>query len=430
MKETANITCLVLDHNLFLPLALRLGESFKRVLYHTPWERGFPLLNDCVIGDGFPEIERCDDIWGAIDAGEVDLVVCPDIMHAGLQLHLEKLGIPVWGSRKADSIELNREKFMRILAELKLDVAPFEKVVGTTALAQYLRPREDVYVKISKYRGSMETTHFRSWELDENFVHRMALRFGTCRDKVPFLVFDSIDTDLELGCDTYCVDGQWPGLMLQGYEWKDKGYFASVTEHEKMPEHVQAVLDAFGPVLAPYRYRNEFSMELRKKGEQAFFIDPTCRGGLPSTGSQIVAWKNLPEIIWYGANGQLIEPEPDCNFTAECVLTIKTEKCEWGEIIVPDELAPWMKLAGCCQVDGVLGFPPSEGDEIGWLVAKGDTPTETIERMKDLAAKLPPGVTAHLTSLVDLLKEIEKAEAEDIKFTDQKMPAPETVVSD
>lgn len=431
MKSASEVSALVIDHGLFLPLARRLGETFKRVLYFTEWQKSFPVVNDCVIGDGFEEVERCDDFFPLVDAGEIDLVVCPDVMHSGLQLHFEHLGIPVWGSRKGDVLEMNREKFMRVLAENKLDVPPFERIVGTTKLAAELRNREDVYLKISKYRGSMETCHFRNWELDENLIHRLALRFGTCKDQIPFLVFDAIDTPLELGCDTYCVDGQWPNTTLLGYEAKDKGYFSAVTEAANLPDDITTMLVNFAPILAPYRYRNQWSMEIRKKGDKAYFIDATCRGGLPSTGSQIAAWKNFPEIIWHGANGELADPDPTCEFTAECILSMKRTPGEWAETEIPAKLHDAMKVSGCCCVDGVIGFPPTEeGNEIGWLVATGDTPLETIDELKSLAKQLPDGVTAHVDSLVDLLKEIHIAEKQGIEFSDQTVPKPEVVVAD
>lgn len=433
MKDVKNISCLFIDHGLFLPLARHLGETFKRVMYYSPWERSSPVVHDCVVGDGFDEIERCDDIFLPIDAGEVDLVVCPDVLHAGLQLHLESIGIPVWGSRRADSIELNRGKFLRILGEVGLEVPVYEKIIGTKALAEHLKNREDVYIKLSKYRGTLETTHFKSWELDENLLHKLAIKFGSVREQIPFYVFDAIDTELELGGDTYCVDGEWPSLMLNGYECKDEGYFAAVTERKDMPDDLQAILYAFGPVLAPYRYRNQWSMEVRKKGKLAYFIDPTNRGGMPSTGSQMMAWKNFPEIIWAGANGELAEPDPACKFTAECILSVKSEEGEWPEIQVPPRLSSAMKLSNCCCVDGVIGFPAGSDEsieDIGWLVATGDTPLEVIEEMKRLAKLLPSGVSAHTDSLVDLIKEIHEAESQGIEFTPQTVPEPEVVVAD
>jgi hypothetical protein len=69
------------------------------------------------------------------------------------------------------------------------------------------------------------------------------------------------------------------------------------------------------------------------------------------------------------------------------------------------------------------------GDEIGWLVAIGDTPEQTIDRMLEYKNQLPDGVSAHTESLVDLLKEIHKAEAEGIEFSPMPVPEPELVIT-
>ncbi len=104
MKEVSQVTALIFDHSLFLPLARKLAKTYKRVLYFSPWEEGFPTLNKCIIGDGFPDIERCNDIWRV--KNEIDVAIFPDIQHSGLQLELESQGIAVWGSRGGDSLEI------------------------------------------------------------------------------------------------------------------------------------------------------------------------------------------------------------------------------------------------------------------------------------------------------------------------------------
>jgi hypothetical protein len=427
MKDISQATALVIDNSLFLPIAFCLAQKCKRVLYWTPWETGFSKLSKGILGDGYSEIERCDDIWKVKD--QVDFLVAPDIQHSGIQLEWESQGKAVWGSRAADSIELDRHKFLKLLRQVGLDVPQQETVKGITGLRLFLEDKENKYIKISKWRGDMETHHWRNWKLDRYWLDSLAVKFGPASELIPFLVFDDIVTDLEIGGDTYNVDGQWPSLMLHGVEWKDKSYFAAVTERQDMPEQIQAVLDAFGKVLAPYRYRNEWSMEVRVQGDKAFFIDPTCRGGLPSTASQISLWKNFPEIIYAGAHGELVEPEPAARFSIEVIIKAKGEKDEWRVVDLPKALRPWAKLTACCSIDGLDCFPPDDtGDAIGWLVAIGDTPKETLETIKEYVALLPPGLTAEIDSVAKVIEEIESAEAEGIEFTNQPMPKPAAVL--
>lgn len=429
MKPLSDITACVVDHGLFLPVAHRLAQEYKRVLYHTPNEEGFPTINKCIIGDGFPDIEKCDDIWSV--KNEVDLWVFPDIGFSGLQLELESQGRSVWGSRRADTLEVFRQKFHRVLKDTGLPVPEFVVIKGLNALRDHLRNEEDKYLKISRYRGSMETCHWRSWELDEVMLDMLAVRFGPAKELIPFMVFDNIETDLEIGSDTYCVDGEWPSLMLNGLEHKDQGYLSAVTKKEDMPKQLTDVLDAFGPILKQYRMRNQWSTEVRVQGETGFFTDPTPRGGLPSTCSQLRAWKNFGEIVAAGADGELVDPIPDCKFTAEAMITGKGKKDNWVVVELPDELTDWANFANCCMIDGRICFPSDDDSSgaLGWLVATGDTIEETIDKLKEHADLLPDGLDADTDSLVDLLKEAHSAEKEDIEFGKQTIPEPETALN-
>lgn len=426
--DLSSKTALVVDHGLFLPLAHRLAESFGRVLYHTPWEEGFSKIYRACIGDGYSDLERCSNIWMVKD--EVDLFVFPDIGMTGEQLELEKQGKRVWGSRTASNLELDRQLFLDTLKEVGLEVADHVVIRGIDKLRAFLerQPDSEFYIKISFYRGMQETTHWRSWDEDNGLLDLWSVKWGPLKDFVDFLVFDPIETPLEIGGDAYCVDGHWPSKMLHGIEWKDEGYFGAVTDFDQMPEQVKQVMKAFTLKLSDARYRNQISFEIRVLGDKFYYIDPTHRGGLPSTASQLRAWKNFPEIVWHGANGELIDPDPACGFTAECSLTLKGDPSQWTKTIVPTELKPWMNLAGCCEVNDMACFPPDCEHTIGWLGAIGDTPQETLDRIKEYSEMLPSGVSANVECLANIIKEIETEEKKGIEFTNDKMPEPAEVI--
>lgn len=424
MKDLSKLTVLVFDHGLFLSVARRMAQECKRVLYHSPSEKAFRTLNDSIIGDGYPDIELCEDIWTVMP--EVDLVMFSDIQNSGLQLELERQGKLVWASRRGDELEINRQKFLKVLKQEGFPVPTHTILKGLAALREFLKEHEDRFIKISKYRGSLETYHWRNFDLDEHWLDTLSVRFGPAKELIPFLVFDPIEAAIENGCDTYCVDGQWPKTMLNGSEAKDKSYLGSVTAFDDMPENIRDMLTALSPVLKKYRYRNEWSMEMRDK----YCIDPTCRGGLPSTGSQLNLWKNFPEIVYQGAQGNLVEPEPAAKFAVECLMTLKCEKQGWGKTRIPKELIPWAKFSGCCEIDGAECFPPTDqhGDEVGWLTAIGNTIEEAIASMMEHAAILPEGLTASTETLCDLLRSIKEGESDGVPFSDQKIPEPASVI--
>jgi hypothetical protein len=428
VKEVSDVTACVLDSGQFLPVATRLAEDCKRVIFCQPCEKTPATIKSAVIGDGFPDVECVRDFWSLID--EIDLFVVPDCQHSGLQLYLESIGKAVWGNRSADVLELNRPFLMKMLEELGLDVPEFKVFHGLTELCDYLIGAEDKYIKVSRYRGDMETHHWRNWEQDECWIDSMRVWLGPTGDKIKFLVFDAIDTDLELGGDSYNIDGRWPGLMLNGIEWKDKSYFSAVVKRAQAPEQTRAIMDAFSQFLQERRYRQFWSMEVRVKELKNFFIDATVRAGLPSSATQQLIWKNYSKIIWLGANGILVEPEPVKMFSIETMVQSKPEGECWDVVPLPKKLQRNFRAANCAQIDGKLCFPPNEmrGHDLGWLCAIGDSPKEALAEIKRLADLLPDGLNAKVEDLAGVLKEIDTAMEEGIPITQAPVPEPAAAI--
>lgn len=433
MKDASQITALVLDHGRYLGLAVELAKTFKRVLYYNAAAvDAFPTINKWTVADGFPGVEVIvppDDHWDF--KSEIDLYVFPDIYHGGEQLELESQGKLVWGSRHGDRLEILRGQFLKTLPTVGLQVPKHKVIHGLTDLRAELANREDVYVKISRYRGTSETFHWRDWDHDEVWLDEKAVELGPQKEELPFYVFDAIETDIEVGLDTFSIDGQWVQEQLVGYEWKDKGYFGAVTPIDKTPWQLASVAVSFTDELREHRYRNFISTEVRIKGKQFYFIDPTRRMPCPASASQLKLYGNLPEIILAGAAGELVQPKMLAKFACECVVTTAGGKDAWKTVRLPESLEDSFVGQECCMVDGKICWAPmpeSHGDELGWLVNTADTPKDCIRGMLDKAAELPDGVTAATESLADLLKEIESGKDEGIPFTTKPLPEPAEVI--
>lgn len=431
MKDISDVTCCVVDSGLFLQMARRMAEDCKRVLYWNPDVRAFPSLKQGVIGDGFPNVERVQEFWPYLD--DIDLFCFPDSALAGLQIHLEQMGKAVWGSRNGQNYEQRRKFFMDTLEKLGLDVPPYQVVNGLDALRDHLFDAKDKFIKISHWRGDMETKHWRSRLMDEGWLDYMAYILGPVKNKVPFLVFDQIDTDLELGADLYAVDDQYPSHCLNGVEGKDKCYFSAVTRTDELPHQILSVLHAFSPLLKACRYRNQMSLEIRVTEDRAYPIDATKRGGMPSTASQHLLWKNFPKIVWAGANGEMVNPELAGWYSVETMITAKPIGCHtWDAVFIPEEIEPYCRFSNCCLVDGVYAFPPDEikGQDLGWLCAIGDSPKEAFDNIKVYADELPDGLNADVEALADIIKEVQSAHEQGITITDEPMPEPATVLEE
>ena len=375
MKSVEELKVVVVDFGSFESLAEKLSETCSEVSYHAPIDREFRSIDDAVIGMGIPKVHRIESFMHPDTVKETDLYVFPDIGYEGEQLYLRSIGKPVWGSNGSDELERLRTKFNKLVKDVGLPVVKSENIRGLDNLVEYLKDRKNKWVKVNEFRNEVETFHFRNWAVDETMLDVLAVRFGPAKDRVPFLVFEKIESEMEMGGDTYIVDGQWPDTMLHGTEAKDKAYFSAVTRRDKMPKQLQDVLDAFGPVLAPYRSRQQFSMEVRRvSDDEAYFIDPTIRGGLPSTSSQLENMTNFAEVIYAGAHGVLVQPkykDPKFATSGTLILTTKSDKTAWAVAEVPKKLKSAMKLVNCCQIGKRICFPhdDSSGTTAVWSLA-------------------------------------------------------------
>lgn len=431
MKKHSEVKAVVVDHGIFLPIARRLAREFDKVWYYSPHERAFPTLRDAV-GDGFPDVERTDSLWKVKD--DCDLFIFPDIGFAAEQKELLSQGKAVWGARSADSIEISRGRFIKELMEVGLPVPPYHKIVGMENLRDHLQDKKDKWIKMSRYRGDWETMHFRDWEHDELELDVRAMKLGPFKNLMTFYVFDDIPTTIEDGCDTYCIDGQFPSSVIHGMEAKDKAYIGTFQKYSDLPKEVSGVMDAFAPVLASYEYRSMFSCEVRITGAgESYFIDPTLRAGSPPSQVMCEMVGNLGEIFWHGAHGELMQPEQASKFGVQALVCVPSSREFWATMEVDDELDHWLKCGFCSKIGDHLVFPPDhdcpKGD-VGWLTAVGDTLPEAIEALRYHVSLLPDGCHCDVNNLAELLEEIADAEDKGMEFTDQQVPEPASVIEE
>lgn len=430
MKDTQDVVACVVDFGMFMPVACKLAEHFSKVYYSTPTEKGFPEINDFVLGDGIKNIHRLDDYFSPSVFEEIDLFVFPYILYGGLQEHLEECGKAVWGSRQAYELETMKGKFYDMLKEVGLEVPPHEKIVGLTNLRLYLKENDNVFVKISRFRGTMDTWKHRTYAQSLSYLDMLACKLGPFQDLVTFYVLDEIKTEIEGGIDTYCVDGQWPGEVVLGYEKKNEVYLATVKPMKEVPEVFTNVNDALSPVLESYRYRNFFSTEVRVKGETSYFIDPTCRTASPAGEEMLDLFGNLGDIFWRGAHGELVEPDITARFAGEAYLHWTGEKEEWRCIPIPEDLRDRVKIYSAADVDGIMYCPPGDSDIVGCVVAIGDSPSAIIDSIKESREAIGDApVEINLASFAELVDQIETAEGKGIPFTDKPLPKPEELLT-
>lgn len=375
MTDLKSKTVLVVCSGLFVSIAERLGRDFGKVLLVVPYAGNFPTMSKGMIGHGLENVELVDGVFGPHFAS-VDCFVFVDLGHAALQIHLEGLGKRVWGARNAEELEIYRELCKEQMEGMGLPVQPWKIVKGVTALETHLRAHKDQMVKIDKWRGVTETFAAPSFEIVEPKVHAIAESLGPFKEELEFIVEDQLPDCCEIGLDTFNIDGFYPSVTAVGLEIKDLAYICQMIPYHKIPEPIRRWNDYFAPLFSRYGVRGTISNEVRiGEDKLPYMIDATIRAPSPPSELMQELWTNFSDIIWEGAGGVLVEPEPAAEWGVEIIL-----KSHWAEhnlqlVDYPEEFARQIKLYNCVVVDGKR-YVVCQGDEmteIGAVVGWGKT---------------------------------------------------------
>jgi hypothetical protein len=403
---------LLRDHGLFFPLAQRLARDFGKVGYAPEWKRGFPSYQEYDVGRGFDNVEHVSNFWKVVD--NYDLIVFPDILDGDLQVHLRKEGHRVFGSGLGEELELFRFYSKKMLEAVGLPVQPYRLIIGLDALRDYLKEHKDKFVKFSLLRGISETFHHQEYWMSEPRLDELEHTLGIRKHDQEFIVEDPVETNLEYGYDGLSIDGQWPNKAMLGVERKDECLVGSVMDYKDLPDGLKEVNEKIAPVLARYNYRNFFSTEIRETPDGTpYMIDFCCRQPCPSGEAQQELWGNLSEMIWEGAEGKLVQPEPTAKFAVESIIYGDRADDNWQPIQIPDKYRDNVKLFFHTRVNGHDYVIPQQTkmNECGAVVTVGNNLEQTVAE-NEMIAKLIKGdkIEVRTKSIPDAILEFEEME--------------------
>jgi hypothetical protein len=343
-----------------------------------------------MLAHGLEGIEKVDSIFGE-HFDEVDIFVFTDIYFSDEQTYLESIGKRVWGSRRGEELELYREVCKAAMAEAGLPVAPWRKVKGIPALREHLKANGDQHVKIDRWRGMFETFHAATYELVEGKLNELQHDMGPFADSWEFIVEDDLPDRVEAGIDSYCIDGEFPSHSLIGIEVKDLGYVGKFVPWAEIPEPLRRWNERMSPVLREYGYRGFLSTEVRiGKDKVPHMIDCCARAGSPPNELYQNFYANLAEIVWDGADGQMVNPESVGKWGVEVIVESDFAEEHWLPVDVPDEIRANVKLFNAVKVDGRYWIAPQDEkmSQIGAIVGYGDTLEAAMQMVDKVAEKL------------------------------------------
>lgn len=410
MSEYSNKSVCICDNGLFSELAITLSQSFGKVYYTSPWVADYPTSYHTEVGEGFSEYERVPDIWAIVD--EVDLFIFPDLYQGPLQEYLARQGKRVWGSRNGDELELYRKEAKDFFKTLDIPQAPYEVVKGMTALRKYIKSRnkEKLWIKISVTRGDTETFSAEGYDGVKNRLDDLQAKFGPTAEYREFLIEDDLPDTFDLAIDTYCIDGQFPKTGLLGNEQKDEGYIGVVKKWKDFPPQLTEIYEKLTPELKRYQYRNFFAVECRTGKEGMWESDPAMRVGCPIFELELNMISNLPEILWEGAGGKLIEPQYRGKYGFEVLLQSLWANEHPLLVEFPEKYREQIKFRYATQFpDGLWIMPQKQGPAFGAIVAYGESIDDCVGQVEQIASTIKgTQIEAFTGSAGKLKKNLEK----------------------
>ncbi|HKD67741.1 MAG TPA: hypothetical protein VKB84_12925 [Candidatus Binataceae bacterium] len=377
MMNLSNQTVLVIDQGLYVHIAEKLAESFGRVLYYcNGWRSAFPVSERFNVGAGIDGIERIANPWEHVEGA--DLIVFPDTYFGGEQEYLRRQGKRVWGSGHAEILELHRDELKTLMKSAGLAVGRYEIITGIEPLRQYLKDNPGVYVKGNVFRGDVETFRNKNWVVTQPLLDDLASRLGPRQSSVVFVVEDPIE-GVEAGYDGVCVDGRFPAVGSFGYKAKDAGYVGKVVDYEDLPQALREVNTRLAPAMAALGCRSFYSTEVRVGVDRkAYLMDPAMRAGSPPSEAYIELFANWDEVIWAGADGEVVDLRPAAGYAAEIILRSEWAREHFLALEIPAAARGFVKIHGHCRIEGRDYAAPLGIREFGAAVGLGNSLEDAV----------------------------------------------------
>lgn len=364
-------TALVLDNGLFPEVARRLAQEGYDVRYHSVWGNAFPTSRELIIGTGIEGVKRVDEPLKSMLWEPPDLVVVPDLYLNDYEAAARAMEIPTMGAGEGNRLETDRWLLKEYLESEGCDVIKSVEIIGVEPAYAYLQEHPDTYIKVSVFRGDMETHQARDWLTE---YHDFRKQVGEAGRKMRFVVEDPIPDALEIGVDGWWYRGELLEPFLVGAEIKDAGYIGYVCDSvRQLPDEAQKILKAMGKYFAKTDYASFFSNEMRVlKSGQTFMTDATCRVPSPPGGVMMRACRNFGEVVKGLAYRKPIAPDfGDVEYASEIVLKSDWLQEHYLEVDFPKKLRDDYGFHLYCVIDGKTWILPHDSKMVEFGSALG-----------------------------------------------------------
>jgi hypothetical protein len=173
-----------------------------------------------------------------------------------------------------------------------------------------------------------------------------------------------------------------------------------------MPLKLKQIYTQFSDTFHRYQYRNFLSLESRADGKKVYLGDPCCRAGSPPLELQLNWITNLPEIIWQGGEGNLVEPVYEGKYGVE--LIVHSDWADKHPLLVefPEKYRDAIKFRYNSEFGGKTWImPQGAGPRIAAIVAHGNSLDDCMEECTEISQCLKGTQIESFTRAFPIIKE-------------------------
>jgi hypothetical protein len=385
---------------------LALAEAGVETYYYTDFISTFPSFDDYASGYGFPNIKKIHDPFTYID--KVDVICNFDVLNGDMFEFLKKKGYKTFGGGVATELELNRKALKSALKVVGLPSPPYKVVKGYDNI-----PVPSV-VKLSIFRGSMETFILKNETQKKNLKTKLEIEFGAFLKDMEFVVEDLMELDknfIECGIDGF-FDADKGGFifpLMLGVEYRKGVYIGRVINNlAELPKPIQETVLKLSQLLIKVGYRGMLSTEefMNIKTGKHYFLDITIRGAYPLSLGYRYLIENFKDVVINGAT-----PKYKGKYYVAVPFSVNETKNMYVNIKFPDKDKRY-NFEALMKVKNEYYMPKAEQPS-GGIVCEVFDKLDFIN-IKDTMSKLLSKIEAY--SITDELEQLEDCYNEFLKL--------------
>lgn len=289
--------------------ARKLGQEGHEVYYYCSYLSAYTKFDAFAPGVGIPELKKVYDWATVID--KVDCTIFPDVGMGDLADWLRKKGYVVFGAGLGEVLENDRPLSTEIMEKLGMKYPETHVVKGVdeamAMLGQLFGQKHETnqnatgkyFIKFNRFRGSVESFPAASLEEADFFFNGVKVSLGPYASQIPITIqktVEGIETggDLFFNGEKFVMPGMW------GFE-SGGNYIGHITDDMGIFKND---LDRLAKYLRSVNYRGAFSFECFTDGKTNWWIDHTCRYGMPLGLMYACFVENYGQFLLDVATGQ------------------------------------------------------------------------------------------------------------------------------